>query len=45
VRAWVGRDRPHLIARLVGSVCAIALAGLALWFSANGLLAFRTWAW
>ena len=45
LRSWFGRDRPHGIVRLAASVSAIALAGLALWFTANGLLAFRTWAW
>jgi CubicO group peptidase (beta-lactamase class C family) len=45
VRSCFGRDRPHAIVRVVGCACAIAVAGLASWFVANGLLAFRTWAW
>jgi len=45
VRSWFGSDRPHVIVRLVASAGALAVAGLALWFTANGLIAFRTWAW
>jgi hypothetical protein len=45
VRWSVRADRPHLLVRLLPSAAALALAGLALWFTANGLFAFRTWAW
>jgi hypothetical protein len=38
-------DRPRVLERLLPSAFALALAGLALWFAANGLFAFRTWAW
>jgi CubicO group peptidase (beta-lactamase class C family) len=45
VRWSLRPDRPRILVRLFPSVCAIALAGLAAWFTANGLLGFRTWAW
>jgi hypothetical protein len=43
---WAMRpDRPRLVVRMFPTVCAIAAAGLALWFAANGLIGLRTWAW
>ena len=43
---WSWRpDRPRMLVRLLPSVCAIALAGLAAWFTAHGLFGLRTWAW
>jgi hypothetical protein len=45
VRWSLRPDRPCILVRLFPSVCAIALAGLAAWFTANGLAGFRTWAW
>jgi hypothetical protein len=45
VRWWLRPDRPRILVRLLPSACAIALAGLAAWFTANGLAGLRTWAW
>jgi CubicO group peptidase (beta-lactamase class C family) len=45
VRWWLRRDRPGVLERVIPTAFALALAGLALWFIANGLFAFRTWAW
>jgi CubicO group peptidase (beta-lactamase class C family) len=45
VRWWLHPDRPRLLVRLFPSACAIALAGLAAWFTANGLAGLCTWAW
>jgi hypothetical protein len=45
VRWSLRRDRPPVLVRVLPSLFALALAGLALWFVANGLFAFRTWAW
>jgi hypothetical protein len=45
VRWSLRPDRPRILVRLFPSACAIALAGLAAWFTANGLCGLRTWAW
>lgn len=45
VRWWLRPDRSRILVRLFPSACAIALAGLAAWFTANGLIGLRTWAW
>ncbi|HET7502976.1 MAG TPA: serine hydrolase domain-containing protein [Kofleriaceae bacterium] len=45
VRWSLRPDRPPCLVRLFPSACAVALAGLAAWYTANGLIGFRTWAW
>ncbi|HEV7553964.1 MAG TPA: serine hydrolase domain-containing protein, partial [Kofleriaceae bacterium] len=45
VRWSLRPDRPRVLVRVLPTVFALALVGLALWFTANGLFGFRTWAW
>jgi CubicO group peptidase (beta-lactamase class C family) len=45
IRWSVRPDRPRPLARVFPTVCAVAFFGLTLWFAANGLIGFRTWAW
>lgn len=38
-------DRPPLLARVFPALCSVAFFAITLWFAANHLIGFRSWAW